>query len=323
MYQVERHETEILQGIFSSLYGASPSREAWKDLTLRVQQAQERTPPRLTQKQVLDLYRAFRALLPLIAEGSGHMSGGYYAGNLGLVINRQQEKDLRGRLVKVVDQEIALIRKHPGRGQSGFIGRCVAVAIRDEPIEPQALNAALRPYFGSMWEIVARKHWDDLKKPLIVPVDHVWRPSLNPTHNNALVDKSLNIKVHTQVLDDTPDFRITVELFRGNGLALSFSVSNYALVNELVRAFENGIEVEKHLGSSGLKSAWDGPAFNVYAIAQSGGNHVALSIKDGEVYLAFTRAEWYAIYDLLKQSLAQADVPARCDALKLRYGFGF
>jgi len=327
--QIKAHSHLLLERIYKTKLqqGWLPQTD-WHYLAQKIYGAFEATSfanSRFTTAQLIDLHNAFRNLVEFAISANSDKITHYYSGNL--ISN--SHPTTRSSLIQAIDAAKKIIESHEqgipwpedsswlSRPFPSLLGRNLDVALREEQMTQSDINTALNPYWKTIWEIAAAKHWHDFQQPL----DIVTRENWTPMHHDTETLREGGTTITIWTLNDKPNIQINITLEHPN---IFWYPNSFPEIQELQRALASVPKITKK--DDHAVRFWEGPAYEVM-LCKHGGTQkeleISLNIRKANLSLYFEDKEWRTLGKLLNVALAQSDVPTRIEALKLQYGSTF
>lgn len=235
-----------------------------------------------------------------------------YFGNLGGYATNVQlsDKDAEQRheaLSKQISSRWELLQSTEKWENPGTVGRCFFDAVRDEGVESKRLDQILAPYWSSLWGLAARGHW----------LKHDGQPVRQPGANdddfrrritlpNGLTSGELKVSFSSS---GSTEFATSIDF--GPSRRFGFVITRYPDLVEF-RAMLDGLPPKQQ--------PWNGRHFYVSVTKEKGATKRTLWLKQNEVNVEFTEAEWNALRDIFRQASEDAGLQQWLRELQLEYG---
>lgn len=186
----------------------------------------------------------------------------------------------------------------------GNVGRALLVAIQGEGVESPSLDHLLAPYWSTLWGLAARGHWIRHGRPV--------RPSSSTTGDDPRLRLELPRPMTTGSLTlsfEPSGLELAVLVDLGVPRHPSFVLRQYPELVEFRAVLERPRD-----------RVWNGKYFRTVVATSGRATSRTLWLKQGEVRVEFSPADWQALRDLLRQAWTSPDLQPWIVELDQEYG---
>jgi hypothetical protein len=214
------------------------------------------------------------------------------------------ETDADQRHQTILDQ-VARVRKalqpEDAWRRPGNVGRCFVVAIEEEGVASTTLDHLLAPYWPTLWALAARGHWIRLARPIRAGgmMDDV---RLQLTLPKPITAEPFTVSFVPVGLELTTVIDLPAR-------QSSYGISRYPELVEF-RALLEGVR----------EGSWKGKYFRAAVATTGRATTVKLWLKQHEVRLEFSMAEWHTLRDLFRQAWKSPELLRWTLELEQEYG---